>query len=65
MRWIGFIIFWYFSPIVREFLFNCFSHNSGNENNDSTSGKNIGILKGIINSLMLISKLLIIVYLTS
>ena len=65
VRWIGFIIFWYFSPIVREFLFNCFSHNSGNENNDSTSGKNIGILKGIINSLMLISKLLIIVYLTS
>lgn len=66
VRWIGFIIFWYFSPIVKEFIFYYASLWSGNENNDINSPrKKIDILKGIINSLMLITKLLIIVYLTS
>ena len=34
VRWIGFIIFWYFSPIVKEFIFYYASLWSGNENND-------------------------------
>ena len=66
VRWIGFIIFWYFSPIVKESIFYYVSLWSGSENNEiNTPRKKIDILKGIINTLMLITKLLILVYLTS
>jgi hypothetical protein len=66
VRWIGFIFYWYFSPIARELFDNFIEYWTGNE----IDGKNlpeqkINILRGLLNSLMLIAKLLIIVYLTS
>ena len=66
VRWIGFIIFWYFSPIVKEYIFYYVSLLSGSENNDiNIPRRKIDFLNGIIKSLMLITKLLIIIYLTS
>jgi hypothetical protein len=66
VRWIGFIFYWYFSPITRELFDNFFEYWKGNEiNEENLPGQKINILRGILNSLMLIVKLLIIVYLTS
>lgn len=66
VRWIGFIIFWYFSPMIKEFIFSYSPRWKSNDNNeDSLPEKNNRILSGIINSLMFIPKLLIIIYLTS
>ena len=66
VRWIGFIIYWYFSPIIKELFFSYISRWKGSDNNDiNYPEKNRRILSGIIRSLMLIPKLLIIIYLTS
>lgn len=67
VRWIGFIIFWYFSPIVKELFYNFIIYWKGDEiNNDTNSPEyKISIFRRIINSLLLIPKLLIIIYLTS
>ena len=66
VRWIGFIIYWYFSPIVRELLDTFVNYWTNNKKDDvDLHEKNINILRGIINSLILIHKLLVIIYLTS
>ena len=66
IRWIGFIIYWYFSPIARELFYNFVEYWKGNEiDDDNLPEKKISILRGIINSLLLIPKLLVIIYLTS
>ena len=66
VRWIGFIFYGYFSPSTRELFDNFFEYWKGNEiDEENLPGQKINILRGILNSLMLIVKLLIIVYLTS
>ena len=66
VRWIGFIIYWYFSPIAIELFYNFVEYWKGNEiDDDNIPEKKISILRGIINSLLLIPKLLVIIYLTS
>ena len=66
VRWIGFIIYWYFSPVIKELFFSFISRWKRADDNDiNLHEKNMSILSGIIRSLMLIPKLLIIIYLTS
>ena len=66
VRWIGFIFYWYFSPIARELFDNFVEYWTGNEiDGENLPEQKINILRGLLNSLMLIAKLLIIVYLTS
>ena len=66
MRWIGFIIFWYFSPLIKELFYNYIHRWKNDEISDNSSQENIiNIWRGILNSLKLIPKLIIIIYLTS
>ena len=66
VRWIGFIIFWYFSPLIKGFFYTYMIRFKNDENHENNSPeKVISIWRGIINSLKLIPKLIIIVYLTS
>ena len=66
IRWIGFIFYWYFSPIAIKLFYNFVSYWKGDGINvENLPEKRINILRGIINSLLLIPKLLVIIYLTS
>ena len=66
IRWIGFIFYWYFSPLAIKLFYNFVAFWKGNEiSNENLPEKRINILRGIINSLLLIPKLLVVVYLTS
>ena len=66
VRWIGFIIFWYFSPLIKELFYNYIHRWKNDEISDNSSQENIiNIWRGIVNSLKLIPKLIIIIYLTS
>ena len=66
-RWIGFIVFWYFFPILSDFVIKSVMYlnygRSGYIIADDDKNKNM--LLGIINTLLFIQKLLIIIYLTS
>ena len=65
MRWIGFIIFWYFSPILKENLFNFIKYLEYSKDIDLIEQeKNIQIWTGVIKSLLSIPKLIVIIYLT-
>ena len=67
-RWIGFIVFWYFFPIISDFIIKSVIYlNYGEEGNKivADDDKNKNMLLGIINTLLFIPKLLIIIYLTS
>ena len=66
VRWIGFMIFWYFSPLIKELFYNYIHRWKNDEISDNSSQENIiNIWRGIVNSLKLIPKLIIIIYLTS
>ena len=67
-RWIGFIVFWYFFPIISDFIIKSVIYlKFGDEENIIVSDdiKNKNMLLGILNTLLFIPKLLIIIYLTS
>ena len=65
IRWIGFILFWYCFPILKDHLFNLIKYLEYSKDIDLDSQeKNIKIWKGVINSLLFIPKILIVIYLT-
>ena len=65
MRWIGFIIFWYFSPILKENLFNFIKYLEYSKDIDLIEQeKNIQMWTGVIKSLLSIPKLIVLIYLT-
>ena len=67
VRWIGFIIFWYFFPVITDFFYNYLNSwkNKENDNGDNSQEKVISLWRGIVKSLKLIPRLIIIVYLAS
>ena len=65
MRWIRFIIFWYFSPILKENLLNFVKYLEYSKDIDLIEQeKNIQIWTGVIKYLIGIPKLIEIIYLT-
>ena len=65
MRWIWFILFWYFFPIFKDNLFNFIKYLEYSKDIDLDSQeKNIKIWTGVVNSLLVIPKFLIVFYLT-
>ena len=65
VRWIGFIIFWYFFPLIKTFLFDLIGYLQYNKNDNlEQKEKNVKIWIGIINSLLIFPKLIIIIYIT-
>ena len=65
IRWIGFILYWYFFPILKDNLFNLIKYMEYSKDIDLDSQeKYIKIWTGVINSLLFIPKLLIVIYLT-
>ena len=64
-RWIGFILFWYFYPMIIQYVYDFIKYRQYSKNIDiELQEKNIKIWIGIVNSLFLIPKLLIVIYLT-
>ena len=65
LRWMGFIIFWYFFPLLKNNIFDFIKYMEYNKDIDlDKQEKNIQIWIRIVNSLLDIPKLLIIIYLT-
>ena len=65
MRWIWFILFWYFFSIFKDNLFNFIKYLEYSKDIDLDSQeKNIKIWTGVVNSLLVIPKFLIVFYLT-
>jgi hypothetical protein len=65
-RWIGFILFWYFFPIIKNYIFNYIKYKEFSKDIDIDSQeKNIKIWMGVVNSLLFFPKLLIVIYLVS
>ena len=67
LRWIGFLLSWYFFPMIKKYLFNFIQYWEYTKNNDDLEliEKNIKIWTGIVNYLLVFPKLLIVIYLTS
>ncbi len=64
-RWIGFLLFWYFFPMIKKYLYNFIEYWEYSKNNDlDTQEKKIKIWIGLLNSLLFVPKLLIVIYLT-
>ena len=64
-RWIGFFIFWYFSPVLKNKLFDFIIYMEYSKDIDLIDQeKNIQIWTRVIQSLLSIPKLIIIIYLT-
>lgn len=64
-RWIGFILFWYFYPMIKQYIYDFIKYRQYSKDIDiELQEKNIKIWIGIVNSLFLIPKLLIVIYLT-
>ena len=66
-RWIGFILFWYFFPMISENLIEFIKYWEYSKNylDYETQEKNIKNNIGVVNSLLVIPKLLIVFYITS
>ena len=66
-RWIGFILFWYFFPMISEYLIEFIKYWEYSKNylDYETQEKNIKNNIGVVNSLLVIPKLLIVFYITS
>ena len=66
IRWTCFLLFWYFFPMVKKLIYNFIEYTEYSKNIDvDLQEKNIKIWIGVVNSLLLIPKLLIVIYLTS
>ena len=63
IRWIGFILFWYFYPSIYNSIFNFLKYRKISKHSDTEINDN-SILIGIIKYLFIIPKLLIVIYLT-
>jgi hypothetical protein len=64
-RWIGFLLFWYFFPMIKRYLFNFIEYWESSKNIDlELQEKKIKIWTGVVNSLLFFPKLLIVIYLT-
>ena len=64
-RWMGFIIFWYFFPLLKKNVFDFIKYMEYNKDIDlDRQEKNIHLWIRIMNSLLNIPELLIIIYLT-
>ena len=66
-RWIGFMLFWYFFPMISKYLIEFIKYWEFSKNylDYETQEKNVKNNIGIVNSLLIIPKLLIVIYLTS
>ena len=65
-RWIGFIFFWYFFPMIKEYILDFIKYRAHMSNIDFNDQETkIKIWTGVVNSLLFIPKLSIVVYLTS
>ena len=65
IRWMWFILYWYFFPILKNNLLNLIKYMEYSKDIDLDSQeKNIRIWNGVINSLLVIPKFLIVFYLT-
>lgn len=65
IRWIGFILFWYFFPVVKNYIYKYIEYIEYSKNIDlELQEKNIKIWIGVVESLLIIPKLLIVVYIT-
>ena len=65
-RWRGFILFWYFFPMIKGYIFEFIKYREYSKDIDvDLQEKNIKRWIGVVNSLLLLPKLLIVIYLTS
>ena len=66
LRWIGFLLFWYFFPMIKKYIFNFIEYWEYSKTIDlEIQENNIKIWTGIVNYLLVFPKLLIVIYLTS
>lgn len=66
LRWIGFLLFWYFFPMIKKYLCEFIIYWEYTKNIDFESKeKNVKIWTGVINYLLVFPKLFIVTYLTS
>lgn len=65
-RWIGFMLFWYFFPIIKKYIISFIKYREYSKNIElDIQEKNVKIWTGVANSLLFIPKILIVLYLTS
>ena len=65
LRWIGFLLFWYFFPVLSNGIFQSIKYLEFTKDIDIDSQeKNIQIWTGVLTSLLAIAKILIVIYLT-
>lgn len=65
IRWIGFLLFWSFFPVIKNCIYKFVVYIEYSKNNDLELQKNnIKLWMNVINSLFFIPKLLIVIYLT-
>ena len=61
----GFILFWYFYPKIKAYIYDFIRYRQYSKNIDlEIEERNIKIWIGVVNSLLAIPKLLIVIYLT-
>lgn len=59
------LYFWYFYPMIKQYIYDFIKYREYSKNIDlELQEKNIKIWIGVLNSLFLIPKLLIVIYLT-
>ena len=64
-RWIGFILFWYFFPMFKKYLYDFIQYWEYSKNIDlEIQEKNVKIWIQVVNSLLVLPKLSIVIYLT-
>ena len=65
-RWRGFILFFYFFPMIKGYIFEFIKYREYSKDIDvDLQEKNIKRWIGVVNSLLFLPKLLIVIYLTS
>lgn len=66
IRWIGFILFWYFYPMIKENIYKFIEYwQYSKDISLEQQEKKIKIWIGVVNSLFIFPKLMIVIYLTS